>query len=135
VVAAGSEYGNVTAPRVAAVQVELLSHVAADGVDAIVVADVGRVFAPEVNVVEVVVMFHPSPDPVASPTSIVWGVVADWLRPFSGVEPNATALGALTKPSEPAVSVAVAAVAPAEGARTASAPSARAVAPARRDLV
>ena len=53
--------------------------------------------------------------------SIGWAAVIVWLTPFSAVEPNATLGGVLTKPSEPAVSVAVADVASADGATSASA--------------
>lgn len=95
---------------VAVVQVEFVSH-ATDGLDAIVVAVVGRLFVPDVNVVEVAVRFQPFPDPVASPTSIAWLAVIVWFNPVSAVDGNVTFGTALTNPSEPAVKAAVAVVA------------------------
>ena len=112
-----------------------MSHVGADGAVAIVVADVGSVFDPDVNVVEVAVMFQPALDPVASPTSIGCVAVTVWLTPVRAVDGNVTLGGVPTKPSEPAVSVALAVVAPAvETPATESFPSApsSATAPTKR---
>ena len=51
-------------------------------------------------------MFQPVPEPVASPTSSAWVVLAVWSRPFNVAE-KVTLGGVDTKPSEPAAIVAV----------------------------
>src|SRR5437764_12261696 len=107
---------------VAEVQVTLASQ-AMVGADPTVEAPVDNVWLPAVNVVDVAVTFHPAPAPVASPTSNGCAAVNVWFDPLS-VPLNVTLPGALTKPRLPAVSVAVADVAPAAGVSASSPPTA-----------
>src|SRR5947209_17309658 len=76
----------------------------------------GSVLLPEVNSVDVAVMFHPAPEPVASAMSsgcVAWRFLF-W--PFSVADGNVTLPGVLANPSDPAVKVAEAVVAPAGAA-------------------
>ncbi len=108
---------------VAVTQVELVSH-AVPGADVSVVAVVASDCPPPVaKVVEVAVTFQPAPEPVASLMSSGWLDLSVWSRPVR-VSLNYTAGGGEMNANEPAVSVAVADVAPAgpAAARIAMAP-------------
>ena len=112
---------------VAVTHVDPESH-ATVGVEVIDVDVVESVTLPVVNVVEVALMLQPAPDPVASPTSSAWFAVTVWLSPFS-VAVKVTFGGALTKASEPPVTVAVAVAAPAGAAGSSQARHSIAAAP------
>ena len=106
------------------------------GADGTVTADVESVWGvppPVVNGVEVAVTFQPAPEPVASPTSKDWVVVAVWSRPFRVIL-NPAVLGELTNARLAPLTVAVADVAPAGSAPATRAPTTRRAPPTRRRL-
>src|SRR5580693_6557641 len=115
--AAGSVYGKATVVLPPTVQVTFVSHAGAAGAEPTVVAPAGKVLPLVVlNRVEVAVMFQPAPEPVASAMSSgCWKLMAlSW--PFSAVAGKVTVPGVVANPSEPAVSVSDAVVAPAGAA-------------------
>src|SRR5947209_7102992 len=100
------------------------------GPDWIVVALVDSVCPPaqHENVVDVAVISQPVPEPVASPMSSPCVVVGVWFAPLR-VADQLTAGGVDTNASDPAESVAVAEVAPAEDAISAAVNAIAPVAP------